>query len=124
MSTTKKLSNSSNSSDNEKDFLEEEFLKLKVEDLPIPKKELQDYESDIEEVMKSGCNRQIAEYAIEEIKKLEESPDNKSKKLIDLRAEYRGFIKQAISKTIDDLVDFIKKEQKETHDCNLEGYDD
>ena len=124
MSSTKKLSNSSNSSDNEKDFLEEEFLKLKIEDIPIPKEGLEDYKPEIEEVMKSGCNRQIAEYSIEEIKKLEESPDNKSKKLIDLRKEYKAIIQPAIDETIKDLVAHIKKGTKDYIDRELQDYDD
>ena len=124
MSTTKKISNSSNSSDNEKDFLEEEFLKMKIEDIPIPKKELEDYELDIEEVMKSGCNRQIAEYAIEEIKKLEESPDNTSTKLLDLRKKYRGYIEEAIKQSIEDLSKFLTSNSKDIEESNLENYDD
>ena len=115
---------SSNSSDNEKDFLEEEFLKMKIEDIPIPKKELEDYELDIEEEMKSGCNRQIAEYAIEEIKKLEESPDNTSTKLLDLRKKYRGYIEEAIKQSIEDLSKFLTSNSKDIEESNLENYDD
>ena len=40
MNSTNRNSNSSNSSDKEKDFLEEEFLKCNVDDLPIPKEDL------------------------------------------------------------------------------------
>ena len=124
MTPTKKITNSSNSSDNEKDFLEEEFLKLKIEDIPIPKAGLEDYELDIQEVMKSGCNRQIAEYVIEGIKKLEESQDNKSKKLIDLRKEYRNIIKKAIEDTINDLDDHITNKKTTYGDRELDDYDD
>lgn len=124
MTSTKKITNSSNSSDNEKDFLEEEFLKLKIEDIPIPKAGLEDYELDIQEVMKSGCNRQIAEYVIEGIKKLEESQDNKSKKLIDLRKEYRNIIKKAIEDTINDLDDHITNKKSTYGDRELDDYDD
>ena len=124
MTSTKKITNSSNTSDNEKDFLEEEFLKLKIEDIPIPKAGLEDYELDIQEVMKSGCNRQIAEYVIEGIKKLEESQDNKSKKLIDLRKEYRNIIKKAIEDTINDLDDHITNKKTTYGDRELDDYDD
>ena len=124
MNSTKKITNSSNSSDNEKDFLEEEFLKLRIEDIPIPKQGLEEYEPDIQEVMKSGCNRQIAEYVIEEIKKLEENPENKSKKLIDLRKEYRNIIQGAIDKAIDSVEECIKKGTGGYGDRELEGYDD
>ena len=48
----------------EDDELEEEFLKCDINDLPLPKEELKDFEFEINEVMKSGCNRQIAEYAL------------------------------------------------------------
>ena len=124
MTSTKKITNSSNSSDNEKDFLEEEFLKLKIDDIPIPKVGLEDYELDIQEVMKSGCNRQIAEYVIEGIKKLEESQDNKSKKLIDLRKEYRNIIKGAIDDTINNLDDYIRNGSGTYVDRDLDDYDD
>ena len=48
----------------ETDELEEEFLECKLEDLPIPKKELEKFQFEVREVMKSGCNLQIAEYSL------------------------------------------------------------
>ena len=49
----------------EKDELEEEFLNnCRLEDLPIPKKELEKFQFEVEEVLKSGCNLQIAEYSL------------------------------------------------------------
>ena len=35
-----------------------------MEDLPIPKKELEKFQFEVREVMKSGCNLQIAEYSL------------------------------------------------------------
>ena len=48
----------------EEDELEEEFLKCELKDLPIPKKELEKFQFEVREVMKSGCNLQIAEYSL------------------------------------------------------------
>ena len=90
----------------EKNYLEEEFLKCEIGDFPSPKTELKDYEEYVTEVMKSGCNRQIAEYVILEYVKLEEK-DTNNKKLLDLREEYLKatnkvltFTKEAITNSI------------------------
>ena len=48
----------------EEDELEEQFLKCELKDLPIPKKELEKFQFEVREVMKSGCNLQIAEYSL------------------------------------------------------------
>ena len=50
----------------EYDILEEQFLdsSCKVEDIPLPKKQLDGFEFEIREIMKNGCNRQIAEYSL------------------------------------------------------------
>jgi len=52
--------------ENIEDDMENEFLTLseKIIDKLKPKKELSTFEIDINEIMKSGCNRQIAEYAL------------------------------------------------------------
>jgi len=87
-----KNSQSQNSSDKEIDFLEEEFLKCDPNDLPVPKKEIEIYNYQVLEVMKSGCNRQIAEYVMLEYKKLEDAEqkekDNKKETLEKLRKNY------------------------------------
>ena len=69
--------------------MENEFLTLseKIIDKLKPKKELSTFEIDINEIMKSGCNRQIAEYAlmkynIQEKLKEENQKYNASKKEI------------------------------------------
>ena len=52
--------------ENIEDDMENEFLTLseKIIDKLKPKKELSTFEIDINEIMKSGCNRQIAEYVL------------------------------------------------------------
>ena len=63
---SKKTATSSQRNDKlERDELEEEFLNnCKIEDIPLPKSELENYQFELREVMKSGCNLQIAEYAL------------------------------------------------------------
>ena len=129
MSSTNRNSNSSNSSDKEKDFLEEEFLKCNVDDLPIPKEDLEKYEKEIQEVMKSGCNRQIAEYVISEYKKLEDEEaeeaknENKEfKKLWELKNDYSKYIDEIINRAAEKLKDQIDKPVEGFNE--LEGYED
>ena len=53
----------------EDDELENAFLDdCNIEDLPLPNPELTDYQIELREVMKSGCNLQIAEYALIKLK--------------------------------------------------------
>ena len=129
MSSTNRNSNSSNSSDKEKDFLEEEFLKCNVDDLPIPKEDLEKYEKEIQEVMKSGCNRQIAEYVISEYKKLEDEEaeeaknENKQfKRLWELGDDYSKFLDKIIGRAADKLKNEIDKPVEGFNE--LEGYED
>ena len=77
------------SNDNkDKDFLEEEFLNCKLEDIPLPIDKIEeDLEEEVEEVMKSGCNRQIAEYVILKYQELKNDEDGKPK-LIDFKNNY------------------------------------
>ena len=52
----------------EDDELENAFLNdCKIEDLPLPNPKLKDYQNELREVMKSGCNLQIAEYSLIEL---------------------------------------------------------
>ena len=129
MSSTNRNSHSSNSSDKEKDFLEEEFLKCNVDDLPVPKEDLEKYEKEIQEVMKSGCNRQIAEYVISEYKKLEDEEaeeaknENKEfKKLWELKNDYSKYIEYIINRAAEKLIDQIDKPVEGFNE--LEGYED
>ena len=48
----------------EDDELEDAFLECKFEDFPSPKEELENYQFELREIMKSGCNLQIAEYSL------------------------------------------------------------
>ena len=63
---SKKTATSSQKNDKlDRDELEEEFLNnCKIEEIPLPKSELENYQFELREVMKSGCNLQIAEYAL------------------------------------------------------------
>ena len=83
---SKKNSQSQNSSDKEIDFLEEEFLKCSPDDLPVPKEEIKIYNDEVLEVMKSGCNRQIAEHVMIKYKNLEDGEGKD--KLNDLKNKY------------------------------------
>ena len=129
MSSTNRNSHSSNSSDKEKDFLEEEFLKCNVDDLPIPKEGLEKYEKEIQEVMKSGCNRQIAEYVISEYKKLEDEEAEEAKneniefkRLWELRDDYSKFLDKIINRAAEKLKNDIGKPVEGFNE--LEGYED
>ena len=121
-----------NSSDKEKDFLEEEFLKCNIEDLPIPKEGLEEYEKEIQEVMKSGCNRQIAEYVFLEYKNLEDEEEKeekekvrKKKKLYELRKDYEKYKNSLIEKVVENVIAKLKNEGKEIQDFkDIEGYED
>ena len=63
---SKKTAVKTNANENQlyDDDIEDEFLKCKLEDIPLPKKELEEFEFEVIEVMKSGCNLQIAEYSL------------------------------------------------------------
>ena len=128
MSKDKKKSPSSNSNDNEKDFLEEEFLKFKLDDIPIPISEIEIYDEEVQEVMKSGCNRQIAEYALLKYKEIEDNEEKENgegyKKLIDLKKEYQKYELPIIKRTWDSLKNFLKNPDIKIEETNLEGYDD
>ena len=142
-----------NSSDKEKDFLEEEFLKCNIEDLPIPKEDSKFYEKEIQEVMKSGCNRQIAEYVFLEYKKLEDEEkkeekekeekekkendkkendkkaqneiDLKKLKLYELRNHYDNKYKNSLIEKVVEKINKLINENKEFQDLkDIEGYED
>ena len=130
MSNKRKNSNSSNSSDKEKDFLEKEFLDCDLGDIPIPKAEIEMYESEVQEVMKSGCNRQIAEYALIKYNEIEEEEAKQKgeeyKKLSQLREEYAKHGNYVNSRTIEGIKEYLDKliDKKEIKDIDLDGYED
>ena len=59
-----KTSTNKNDNKREDDELEDEFLKCNFEYFPSPKEELENYQFELREIMKSGCNLQIAEYSL------------------------------------------------------------
>ena len=129
--SSKKKSTSSNTSDNEMKFLEEEFLKCNVDDIPIPKTdEIGDYEREVLEVMKTGCNRQIAEYVIIEYKKQEDNDkkeDNKFETLSELRKNYYEKIEKIITHAKKALNNYKNdKNDKDYKDViqEMEGYEE
>ena len=68
--------------DKDLEFLEEELLKCEVKDIPIPNDDIKDLEEEVIEVMKSGCNRQIAEYVILKYKELKDEENGKLKLIL------------------------------------------
>ena len=101
---SKKTATSSQRNDKlDRDELEEEFLNnCKIEDIPLPKSELENYQNELREVMKSGCNLQIAEYSLLQYnicEKLEE----KKKEYNKLKDEYMKKINDEIETYINDL---------------------
>ena len=48
----------------EDDELEDAFLECEFKYFPSPKEELENYQFELREIMKSGCNLQIAEYSL------------------------------------------------------------
>ena len=59
-----KTSTNKNDNKREDDELEDEFLKCEFKYFPSPKEELENYQFELREIMKSGCNLQIAEYSL------------------------------------------------------------
>ena len=100
---------SSSSSEDEKDSFDEDFLNVKVEDIPIQVKGTEEVESEIAEIMKSGCNRQIAEYVMILYYEIEK---DKEINLIKLRKAYEKVLKEQnniMSNTISSLKDYLNK---------------
>ena len=124
------MSEKKNPVDEEIDFLESEFLKYKDASFPFPKTEIKIYEDDVQELMKSGCNRQIAEYAMLKYKELEDAEyqkDNNFKKLCDLRKEYFEMKNPIINRAVTDLVNaVIERKNIELIDENneMDKYDE
>ena len=89
----------------EDDELENAFLDdCNIEDLPLPNPELTDYQIELREVMKSGCNLQIAEYALIKLKIKTE--------LEELKGNYNNE-KKSIMDDVQDNFDSIFNEIKE-----------
>ena len=88
--------------------MEKEFLSCdeNIIDKLIPKEQLKNFEIDIKEIMKSGCNRQIAEYALMKL--------NIETLLKDANIEYiksKTEIKNEIINRLEAQIENILKEQ-------------
>ena len=89
----------------EDDELENAFLDdCNIDDLPLPNPELTDYQIELREVMKSGCNLQIAEYALIKLKIKTE--------LEEIKGNYNNE-KKSIMDDVQDNFDSIFNEIKE-----------
>ena len=101
--------------DKDLDFLEEELLKCDIKDIPIPNDDIEDLEEEVIEVMKSGCNRQIAEYVILKYKELKDEENGKLK-LIIFKKNYlesrEKYFKEIKGKKTDNenVIEEVKKE--------------
>ena len=101
--------------DKDLDFLEEELLKCDIKDIPIPNYDIEDLEEEVIEVMKSGCNRQIAEYVILKYKEMKDEENGKLKLIIfkknylKSREEYFKEIKGKITDN-KNVIEEVKKE--------------
>ena len=59
-----KTSTNKNDNKREDDELEDEFLECDIDSFPSPNEKLENYQFELREIMKSGCNLQIAEYSL------------------------------------------------------------
>ena len=91
--------------ENIEDDMENEFLTLseKIIDKLKPKKELSTFEIDINEIMKSGCNRQIAEYALMKYN-IQEKLKEENQKYIASKKEIINDIKNKLGTKLDNLL--------------------
>ena len=91
--------------ENIEDDMENEFLTLseKIIDKLKPKKELSTFEIDINEIMKSGCNRQIAEYALMKYN-IQEKLKEENQKYIASKKEIIIDIKNKLGTKLDNLL--------------------
>ena len=105
---------STNENNREFDILEEQFLhsSCKVEDIPLPKKQLAGFEFEIREIMRSGCNRQIAEYSLLKCEK------NEFENLKKLKSKYNE-VKNKIRKNLDEEVTIYLNNLKEGNKQNI-----
>lgn len=116
----------------EKDEIEEEFLKKDYNKIKIKlyDKDLLDYEFIIKKVMKQGCSRQIAEYCLKQyaiisyVRKyntdyLEAKKDVKEKMKVDINKIIQNYNDEENKKDTEDTKDANdKKDKKETKETN------
>lgn len=91
--------------ENIEDDMENEFLTLseKIIDKLKPKKELSTFEIDINEIMKSGCNRQIAEYALMKYN-IQEKLKEENQKYIASKKEIIKDIEKKLETKLDNIL--------------------
>ena len=87
------------------DEMENDFLELdeNIINKLVPKDELKNFEIDINEIMKSGCNRQIAEYALMKYN-IQEKLKEENKKYIASKKEIINDIKNKLGTKLDNLL--------------------
>ena len=96
------------------DDMENEFLELdeNIINKLVPKDELKNFEIDINEIMKSGCNRQIAEYALMKYN-IQEKLKKENQDYIESKTEIKNDI---INKLGPKLSDLLKDENRRDED--------
>ena len=87
------------------DDMENDFLELdeNIINKLVPKDELKNFEIDINEIMKSGCNRQIAEYALMKYN-IQEKLKEENQKYIASKKEIINDIKNKLGTKLDNLL--------------------
>ena len=98
-----------NQDQSEKDELEDAFLSIDFELLEkkiTPNKELSNYELDIKEIMNIGCNRQLAEYVLNEIE-INSKLKEENKKYIEAKNKFINKIKGTIN--IKEILEKVNK---------------
>ena len=102
---SKEKANSSIDANIFEDEMEKEFLSCdeNIIDKLIPKEQLKNFEIDIKEIMKSGCNRQIAEYALMKYN-IQEKLKEENQKYIASKKEIINDIKNKLGTKLDNLL--------------------
>ena len=102
------------------DDMENEFLELdeNIINKLVPKDELKNFEIDINEIMKSGCNRQIAEYALMKYN-IQEKLKKENQDYIESKTEIKNDI---INKLGPKLSDLLKDENRRDEDVEYDPF--
>lgn len=102
------------------DEMENDFLELdeNIINKLVPKDELKNFEIDINEIMKSGCNRQIAEYALMKYN-IQEKLKKENQDYIESKTEIKNDI---INKLGPKLSDLLKDENRRDEDVEYDPF--
>ena len=102
------------------DEMENDFLELdeNIINKLVPKDELRNFEIDINEIMKSGCNRQIAEYALMKYN-IQEKLKKENQDYIESKTEIKNDI---INKLGPKLSDLLKDENRRDEDVEYDPF--